>query len=138
MFFYATGIRPVMIMRLPGNCSQCLGAVVDSTVAYLDGRKAYKVTLPPNIPARAFSSIIIFDNQTRSMLQTPKRYPRAGSESTRIPAATANPDGSTTVYLAPANPGANDGNAGAARAGSVSEGSSVRRWGVRPEAREWR
>ena len=45
------------------------------------------------------------------MLQTPQRYPRAGSQSYPTPAAVANPDGSTTVYFAPTKPaGVNDGN----------------------------
>jgi hypothetical protein len=39
------------------------------------------MTLPPNIPARAFWSFTVYDNQTRSMLDTPQRYPRAGSQS---------------------------------------------------------
>src|ERR1035438_574465 len=110
-FFYATGITPAMCMRLPGIGSQHLGAMVDSKGEYLDGSKTYKVTLPPNIPARAFWSIILYDNQTRSMLQTPQRFPRAGSQSYPGPAAMANPDGSTTIYFAPAKPaGVNDGN----------------------------
>ena len=69
------------------------------------------MTLPPNIPARAFWSIILYDNETRSMLQTPQRFPRAGSQSYPGSAAVANPDGSTTVYFAPTKPaGVNDGN----------------------------
>ncbi len=111
MFFYATGITPAMCMRLPDIGSQYLGAFVDSKGEYLDGSRTYKVTLPPNIPARAFWSIIIYDNQTRSMLQTPQRYPRAGSQTYPGPAAVANPDGSTTVYFAPRKPaGVNDSN----------------------------
>ena len=38
------------------------------------------------------------------MLDTPQRYPRAGSQSYPSPAATASADGSTTVYLAPTQP----------------------------------
>jgi hypothetical protein len=94
MFFYATGITPAMGMRLRDIGSQYLGAFVDSKGEYLDGSKTYKVTLPPDIPARAFWSVIIYDNQTRSMLQTPQRYPRAGSQTYPGPAAVANPDGS--------------------------------------------
>jgi hypothetical protein len=111
MFFYATGITPAMSMRLTNIGSQYLGAFVDSKGEYFDGSKTYKVTLPPNIPARAFWSIIVYDNQTRSMLQTPQRYPRAGSQSYPGPAAVASPDGSTIVYFGPAKPaGVGDGN----------------------------
>jgi len=104
MFFYATYITPAMIMRLTGIGSQYLGAFVDSKGEYFDGAKTYKVTLPPNIPAEAFWSVTVYDNQTRSMLDTPQRYPRAGSQSYPTPAAEANPDGSTTIYFAPTRP----------------------------------
>jgi hypothetical protein len=38
------------------------------------------------------------------MLQTPQRYPRAGSQSYPTPAATADADGSTTVTFGPEQP----------------------------------
>jgi hypothetical protein len=38
------------------------------------------------------------------MLDTPQRYPRAGSQSYSSPAAEPNPDGSTTIYFAPEQP----------------------------------
>ncbi len=38
------------------------------------------------------------------MLQTPQKYPRAGSQSYPSPAATAAADGSTTVWFAPEQP----------------------------------
>ena len=45
------------------------------------------------------------------MLQTPQRFPRAGSQTYPSPAAVANTDGSTTIYFAPARPAdAKDGN----------------------------
>ena len=111
MFFYATGITPAMIMRLTEIGSEYLGAFTDSAGEYLHGSQTYKLTLPPHIPAARFWSLTIYDNQTRSMLQTGQRYPRAGSQGYPTPAATANPDGSTTVYFAPAKPeGADDGN----------------------------
>lgn len=111
MFFVATGITPAMCMRLPGLGSQYLVAFVDSKGDYVDGGKTYKVTLPPDIPAAKFWSIILNDNQTRSMLDTPQRYPRAGGQSYPSPAALADADGSTTIYFAPAKPdGVNRGN----------------------------
>ena len=104
MFFYATFITPAMIMRLTGIGSQYLGAFVDSNGEYFDGGKTYKVTLPPNIPAEKFWSLTVYDNQTRSMLDTPQRYPRAGSQSYPTPAAEPNADGSTTMYFGPTQP----------------------------------
>ena len=111
MFFYATGITPAMIMRLTGIGSQYVGAFVDANGEYFDGSKTYKMMLPPDVPADKFWSLTVYDNQTRSMLDTPQRYPRAGSQSYPSPAAVANPDGSTTVYFGPSKPaGVSDGN----------------------------
>ena len=110
-FFYGTGVTPAMIMRLTGIGSQYIGTFVDSKGEYFDGSKTYKMTLPPKVPAEKFWSLTVYDNQTRSMLDTPQRYPRAGSQSYPSPAAVANPDGSTTVYFGPSKPaGIGDGN----------------------------
>jgi hypothetical protein len=104
-FFYGvTGITPAMAMRLPGIGSQYLFAFVDADKHYFDGGKTYKVTLPKGIPEANFWSITLYDNQTRSMLDTPQRYPRAGSQSFPSPAAEADADGSTTVWIGPTQP----------------------------------
>src|SRR5207244_6939445 len=91
-------------MRVPNVGSQYLMGFMDADKNYLDGGKTYKVTLPPNIPEAAFWSFTVYDNQTRSMLQTPQRYPRAGSQSYPSPAAEADADGSTTIYFGPPQP----------------------------------
>jgi hypothetical protein len=39
-----------------------------------------KVHLPPNIPAKNFWSLMVYDNQTRSELQTDQQYPSLGSQ----------------------------------------------------------
>ena len=90
-----------MSMRVTGIGSQYLFATLDATKQYFDGAKTYKVTLPKDIPQSNFWSLTLYDNQSRSMLDTPQRYPRAGSQSYPSPAAEANADGSTTVYLSP-------------------------------------
>jgi hypothetical protein len=111
-FFYGyTGITPAMCMRLTGIGSQYLIATKDVDGNRLDGAKTYRVTLPPDIPAARFWSLTAYDNETRSMLQTPQRFPRAGSQSYPTPAASANDDGSTTITLGPEQPpGSPDGN----------------------------
>lgn len=111
MFYVATGITPAMVMRLTNIGSQYLVAQADSNNEPLDGTKTYKVTLPPKIPAAAFWSLTVYDNQSRSMLQTPQRFPRAGSQSYPTAAAVSEPDGSTVVYFGPTRPeGVKEGN----------------------------
>ena len=46
----------------------------------LDGGKTYKLHLPPNIPVKNFWSFVVYDNQTRSMLQTDQQFPSIGSQ----------------------------------------------------------
>lgn len=112
LFFYGyTGISPAMCMRLTNIGSQYLAAFKDSDGQFYDGAQHYTVALPPDIPAARFWSLTLYDNGTRSMLQTPQRFPRAGSQSYPTPAAEAAADGSTTVHLAPEKPdGVDDGN----------------------------
>lgn len=104
-FYYGyTMDSPGMIMRVPNVGSQYLMGFTDAEKNPFDGGKTYKVTLPPKIPAAKFWSYTVYDNQTRSMLQTPQRYPRAGSQTYPTPAATENADGSTTLYFGPSKP----------------------------------
>ena len=104
-FYYAYTLdSPGMIMRIPGVGSQYLMGFLDAGKNNLDGGKTYKVTLPKGIPAAAFWSFTLYDNQSRSMLDTPQRFPRAGSQSYPSPAAEADADGSTTVYFGPTQP----------------------------------
>jgi hypothetical protein len=87
-FFYGvTGITPGMAMRVTGIGSQYLLAMADADKNYFDGSKTYKAMLPKDIPEANFWSFTVYDNQTRSMLDTPQRYPRAGSQSFPSPAA---------------------------------------------------
>jgi hypothetical protein len=110
-FYLATGITPAMCMYLTGIGSQYIAGAVDSEGNSLNGSNTYKLTLPPNIPQVRFWSTTVYDNQTRSMIQTDQRYPRAGSQAFPSPAAEANDDGSITIYYGPEKPaGVQDGN----------------------------
>jgi hypothetical protein len=104
-FFYGiTGITPGMAMRLTGIGSQYLLTMADAQKNYFDGARTYKVTLPKGIPAENFWSFTVYDNMTRSMLDTPQRYPRAGSQNYPSPAAKAAADGTTTIHFSPTQP----------------------------------
>jgi hypothetical protein len=104
-FYYGYTLdSPGMIMNIPGVGSQYLMNFLDGAGEPYDGAKTYKVTLPKDIPAEKFWSFTLYDNQTRSMLQTPQKYPRAGSQSYPSPAAEASEDGATTIWFSPEQP----------------------------------
>jgi hypothetical protein len=105
--YYATGITPAMAMKMVGIGSQYAAAFVDSDGKPLDGSKTYKIHLPPNIPAKDFWSFVVYDNQTRSMLQTDARFPSVGSASEGI---VANPDTSVDVWFGPTAPKGHEAN----------------------------
>jgi len=103
-FYLGWGISPAMCMRVTNVGSQYLGAFADKDGQPLDGGKHYKLGLPPNIPAGRFWSVTVCDSQTRSMLDTPQRFPKVGSQGYPRPPATTDADGSTTVHFAPECP----------------------------------
>src|SRR5262249_12525071 len=103
-FYVATGVTPAMVMRIPDIGSQYLFQILDSSGRPFDGAKTYNVRLPAKIPAGKFWSLTVYDNQTRSMLQTPQRFPRAGSQSFPSPAAVSETDDSTIIYFGPRRP----------------------------------
>lgn len=109
-FSVATGITPAMAMRLTDVGSQYLCAAVDKDKNYFDGAKTHRVRLPKNIPENNFWSLTVYDNQTRSMLRTPQRFPRAGSQSYPTPAAVPNRDGSYDIYFGPKAPAGKESN----------------------------
>ena len=101
MHFYATGITPAMAARNVGVGSQYLIAYLDKNGDALDGSKTYRIHLPPNVPAKDFWSFTLYDNQTRSMLQTDQRFPGLDSLGTGM---KKNADGSFDIYFGPKAP----------------------------------
>jgi hypothetical protein len=100
-FYMATGATPAMCMRLTGIGSQYIYAMRDSDGNYFDGGRNYRLTLPADIPESRFWSLILYDRQTRSMLQTDQHLPDLGSQSGTV---ETNPDGSTDLYFGPVAP----------------------------------
>ena len=101
-FFYCGwGITPAMARKMVGKGSQYAIAERDATGHYLDGGKTYRLHLPPDIPAKDFWSVIIYDPQTRSMLQTDQQYPSINSQKEGL---IVNPDGSVDISFGPEPP----------------------------------
>lgn len=107
MHFYATGITPAMTMKMVGKGSQYAVSYLDSEGNAFDGGKSYKVHLPPNVPARDFWSFTLYDNQTRSMLQTDQQFPGIDNNKKGL---EQNKDGSYDIYFGPKAPAGKDGN----------------------------
>ena len=106
-FYYATGITPAMAMAKVGSGSAYAASMRDANGNYLDGGKTYKITLPGPIPAREFWSFVVYDNQTRSLLETDQKL--AGVDSTN-PALKADTGGSVTVWFGPNAPAGHENN----------------------------
>jgi hypothetical protein len=105
--YYATGITPAMVPTKPTVGSAYAYTARDTKGRYLDGGKNYKVTLPGPVPAARFWSFTVYDNQTRSLLETDQAL--AGLDST-LPDMKKSADGSTTIYFGPKAPAGQEGN----------------------------
>ncbi|MCB1489714.1 MAG: DUF1254 domain-containing protein, partial [Bauldia sp.] len=103
IFFYyiATGVTPAMAEKMVGEGSQYPWAALDSNGDPFDGGKTYKLHLPPNIPVKDFWSTIVYDTQTRSMLQTDQQFPSVSSQDEGV---KVNDDGSVDVFFGPKAP----------------------------------
>jgi hypothetical protein len=106
-YFMATGVTPAMEEKLVGRGSQYAWTARDSNGNLLDGGKNYKLHLPPNIPVKDFWSVILYSNQTRSMIQTDQRFPSVSSQTRGL---LVNSDGSVDVYFGPKSPAGKEKN----------------------------
>lgn len=106
-FYVATGVTPAMAMKMVGIGSQYALTEHDATGNYLDGAKNYRLHLPENIPAKDFWSLIVYDPQTRSLLQTDQQFPSCNSQNIDL---IVNPDSSVDIYFGPSAPSGKEPN----------------------------
>jgi hypothetical protein len=102
-FYFATVNTPAMTWKLIGKGSQYAWGYLDSNGDYLDGSKSYKLNLPKDAPAKQFISIVLYDPQTRSQLQTGQPFPSYNSQKHKDKVAY-NDDGSVDLYFGPKAP----------------------------------
>ncbi len=100
VYYMAAGNTPAMMEKNVGQGSQYLWAYRDGSGAFLDGAKTYKLRVPPNIPAKAFWSVVVYDALSRSELQNGQPLPSVSSYT--IPKVNA--DGQIDIYFGPDAP----------------------------------
>jgi hypothetical protein len=108
-FYFATVNTPAIEWKLIGKGSQYAWGYLDANGDYLDGSKTYKLNMPKDPPAKKFTSIVVYDPQTRSQLQTSQPFPSYNSAKHKDKFAT-NKDGSVDLYFGPKAPKGKESN----------------------------
>lgn len=110
LFFYqATVNTPAMALRMVGVGSQYAICERDAAGGFLAGDSDYRLRLPADVPAKDFWSLVVYDPQTRSELQTGQPFPSRNSER-NSDELTYNDDGSIDIRFGPETPAENGGN----------------------------
>ena len=79
VYYMAAGNSPSMMAKNVGQGSQYLWTYRDADGDFLDGSKTYKLHILPNIPARNFWSVVVYDTMSRSELQNGQPFPSVSS-----------------------------------------------------------
>lgn len=100
-FYMATVNTPAMAAEMIGLGSQYAIVEVDSSGTYLEGGRDYRLRLPASAPAKEFWSLVVYDPQTRSELQTGQTF--TARDSMRDP-IVHNDDGTVDMTFGPTEP----------------------------------
>ena len=107
-FFYGYTLNtPAMVLKMVGAGSQYAVAATDEKGQYLDGSKTYRLNIPGNVPAKDFWSVVLYDPQTRSELQTEQPFPSKNNKRDQLEVSS---DGSVDLYFGPTAPEGKEAN----------------------------
>jgi len=97
-FYIATVNTPAMALKMIGRGSQYAMINTDKDAKYLDGGKNYRLHIPASVPAKDFWSVVLYDPQTRSELQTSQPFPSKNNKRDEL---VVNADGSVDLDFGP-------------------------------------
>jgi len=106
-FYLATVNTPAMAAKIVGKGSQYAATYADASGEPLDGAKSYTLNIPAKAPAQDFWSVVLYDPQTRSELQTAQPLPSKNNKRDKM---TVNADGSVDLYFGPKAPAGKEAN----------------------------
>jgi hypothetical protein len=100
-FQVAFSSAPAMVMRTVGAGSKYPQGLWDDDGNYLNGSHTYKLHLPPNIPAKLFWAVTIYNITDGSMVDAPGQpFPTING----MDKPEYNDDGSIDLYFGPVKP----------------------------------
>ena len=100
-YFLAILVTPAMEEKMIGKGSQYAWTARDASGLPFDGGKSYRLHMPANVPVKDFWSLILYSDQTRSMIQTDQPSPSVSSQTKGL---QVNADGSIDVWFGPKAP----------------------------------
>jgi hypothetical protein len=83
-----------------------LMAIRDSGGQSLEGKRTYRLTVPPNAPVKQYWSATAYDRETHALIRETSRSGRASNS----PDVQKNADGSVEIYFGPSAPAGKESN----------------------------
>jgi hypothetical protein len=107
MFTDYYSISPGMVSLTPGKGAFYAIAFKDADGRPLSGDVSYKLRLPPDVPAKLFWSLTLYEAENASGLATDaRRFPSLGSRDNPV----QNADGTTDLFIGPKAPDGREAN----------------------------
>jgi hypothetical protein len=105
-FHKAYSTSNAMVIAMPGRGSQYIAGYRDADLDFLIGDSSYQLHFPPNAPAANYWSVVLYDADTRGLLNNGEPFPSLASNQEM----QLNDDGSVDMYFGPTPPRNNSAN----------------------------